>query len=250
MEVGFCHVNSYNSSLPLYPHPEHAQGFFEIVLQRNDSERMGDLLCASLMLDPSGQLAFDMYVKYIIDYGAQGPFSPRLQRIFISCAERIEFGTVSEAKKDKFVDLLNCLCIRIKDLENRTKWIGKLLEIITSPNQVFHLGILSWKLLTKPVIWDPWCFANSYSLDVTAFLLAAEEWDKLKCWIGVAWIAQADDPTFITQDLKGATATLFHHQPGAVQELMQWMEKWSKLQRREIPESFHQMYRQGCEEML
>ena len=250
LEVGFHHVNSYNSPLLLPPHPEHDQNFFEIVLQWGDSERIEDLLCASLMVDPSGQLTFNMYAKYIIDHGAKGPFSPRVQKIFISCAERINFGTLEEAKKERFVEVLNHLCIGVKDLGNRRQWITGLLEIIKSPNGVHKLAISSWELLTILAIQNSWIFGDVYSPDVTTSLLVAEEWDKFKCWIGVAWIVQADKPDNITEDLKHATAMLFHHQPGAVQKLLQWMKQWSEQGwRRKIPNSLHQIHQQACEEI-
>ena len=249
LELGFHHVNSYNSSLPLPPHPEHAQRFFEIVLQMGGSEGMENLLCASLMLDHSGQLAFDVYAKYIIDCRARGPFSPRMQKIFRSCAQRIDFGTLEEAKKEKFFEVLNHLCIGINDLRDREKCIAILLKIIKSPNGVHKLAISSWELLTDLAIQYPWRIEDVYSPGVTASLLVAEEWDKLKCWMAIAWIVQARSPGEITEDLKHATATLFHHQPGAVQKLMQWMEQWSKEWEREIPESLHQIHQQACEEI-
>ena len=211
---------------------------------------MEDLLCASLTLDPSGQLAFDMYDKYIIDHGARGPFSPRMQKVFISCVERIDFGTLEEAKKEKFVEVLNHLCVGIEDLGDGRKWITPLLKIIKSPNGAHKLSISSCELLTDLAIWDPWTFEDTYSPGVTASLLEAEEWDKLGCWVCVAWIAQARSPDDITEDLKHATAMLFHHRPGAVQKLMQWMKKWSEQwQGEEIPESLHQIHQQACEEI-
>ena len=67
----------------------------------------------------------------------------------------------------------------------------------------------------------------TYRPHVTGSLLEGQEWDKLECWLGVAWMLWVPYADETTEVLECAMTALFRQRPGSVQNFVQWMERWN-----------------------
>ena len=246
LEVGFRHLHSSDSwtSFSL-TRVQYHQELIDAILKSNNDEGITDLVYASYMVDRSRQLALDICANYIVDFrsGATGPFSSRLRKIFSACVELRGFNALEEVGKGRFVELLSRLHIGIEDVmapPASTIWTTILLETIQSPDGALHLPVHSWELLAE-LVTSGIPTGAEYSPGVTASLLEAREWDKLECWMGVVWMAWPPEPGDLAKDFKHTMTSLFHQRPGATQKLAQWMERWSKNCRRDLPESFQEI---------
>ena len=252
LEAGFRHLDPSNLWTFIYPtRSEYPQELINTVLECHDSEAVTDLIYASYIIDHSGQLALRICANYAVDLNRRGtePFSPRMRGIFSRCIESGGLVALEEMGEERFVGLLNRLHVGVEDVvvsSRLTAWTTILLEIIQSPEGARHLAIQSWELLAE-LTTSGISKSASYAPDVTAYLLEAQEWDKLEHWMGVVWMAWPPQPSNI---LEHTTALLFHRRPGAVQKLTEWMERWSKKCRRDVPEPFQQICKQAHEQAL
>ena len=255
LEVGFRRLDpprwwdSIDSTLSEYP-----QELIDTVLKSNDSEAVTDLIHASYLVDRSRRLALRICANYIVDLtrGASEPFSPKLRRIFSHCVESGDLVALAEVGEERFVELLNRLHIGIGDitpLHPYNQWVMTLLAITQSPEGARRLAIQHWELLAE-LTTSGWTTSVAHSPEVTAFLLEAEEWDKLECWMGFVWMACPQEPGDVAEDLERTTALLFHERPGAIQKLTQWMERRSKECNASVPESFQQICKQAHDSAL
>ena len=58
------------------------------------------------------------------------------------------------------------------------------------------------------------------------YLLEAQEWDALECWLSVVWMLWPPEAGE-TEDLERVMGLLFRQRPAAVQEPTESMERWS-----------------------
>jgi len=94
---------------------------------------------------------------------------------------------------------------------------------------------------------------------IMAFLINAQEWDKLERWMEFIWIVWPPGSGGMTEeDLERSMLSLFRQRPGAAQKLEWWMERRSqKLEQwknhyiqeraRDISESFRRFCRRAHE---
>jgi hypothetical protein len=75
-----------------------------------------------------------------------------------------------------------------------------------------------------------------YGDNITAFLVDAEEWDKLECWLDVVWMFYS--PKTPRKYLERAMRSLSQHRPNAIQRLQQWVERRCKVHEEPEPEPF------------
>ena len=247
LEVGFRHFRRRVPwVLPTSTSAEHHQEIFDAVLKSNDTEAVIDLMYASVLIDGSGGLGLSICTDYVLDLcsGATEPLPRELQEIFTICLGRIGPGAPEKVGKGRFVDLSNRFRIDIERLRGDSAWATAVLEIIQSPKDARNLAVQYWELLADFAV-PGYPLSATYSPDVTASLLKAEEWDKLECWMGFLWMVWPPEAGNMVEGLGDTTKLLFQQRPGAVHKLTQWMERWSRNHFTNVPESFKQI----CDEL-
>lgn len=251
LKFGFRHTpsSSRNFRGVNLTHTEHHRELVRIVFNSNDDEAIADLLHAFTI--PRKPTAFeaplDLCTGHILNLHERVmvPFSPRLRRYVLRSIESLGHRGFMEVDVERFVTLLNNLHANIEDVQIPEMWAPVLLEVMETSEAAQYLTIPSWELLVE-LKFTRWAEDVECSPRITDYLLASQQWDKLECWMGFAWMSlPAPDDT--RRGIERATVSLFHQRPGAVQKLTEWMERyWVKTYRTDVPESFQQI----CNEAL
>jgi hypothetical protein len=142
---------------------------------------------------------------------------------------------------------LNHLRISVEDIDSPHIWIPILVEIVQSAEGVQHLAVQVWGLLAELTTSCSRLFENwtTYNPLVTDFLLDAQEWEKLECWLGVVWTVWLPETGDVTENIKSATNLLFRQKPDAVGKLSRWIGRWSEKERKAIAMSFQEICEQA-----
>ena len=249
LEIGFHHLDHKISMyMRQLTHTEHHNKLADIIFGSGDSEAIADLLLAWTLgykYSSSGPLI--TCARHITLLLKQQPFPSRLRQVIIHSIEVIGYEGFREAGMEGFIALLDNLCIVAKDVGWWRWWTILLLDIIQSSGESQHLSHHYWDLLIELSIKESQYLRPhpTYNPEIITYLKDAQEWDKLECWMGVVWMVwpPKDDET-MEDDLKSGMQSLFHHQPGAIQKLQQWMGQWSEHSRLDVPK----LFRQICEE--
>ena len=139
--------------------------------------------------------------------------------------------------------------------ENRV-WTSLLMDVIRSPEGARRLPNQYWELLVEFAVSEPWWpqFGDTDALKITRSLIDVQEWGKLECWIGIAWMfsrsvwSSSSELTWITkEDFENSTLLLLRKRPGAAQRFEQWMEQWSKQHSSDGRTGFQTMLTQRSE---
>ena len=252
LEVGFRCFDVHKFWHPIdLNHTEHHQELAKTVFESGRSEAIEDLLCALTVFNEEkpGIKSFYACKQYIINIqnNIMGNLSPRQRRLVMYSIRFIGYGGFEEAESERFVALLNHLSIIVEEADSLAGWCSTLMEAAQSPQGHKHLAVQSWELLVKLTIpYSRRLRSTTYTPYITSSLLEAQEWEKLKCWIGVVWMVWPPETDSIPEEVKHAMQSLFHHLPGAVQQLTEWMEQWSKKYRADVPVSFQKICQQVC----
>ena len=253
LEIGFRHLDPFDRYITVnLTHVEHDQKLIDKVFAINKVEAIADLLQALTVRDTSGDFArisLGFCARHIVGLHntATEPFSPRLRRLVIRSVELLCREGFKEVEPGSFVELLNHLRIDIEDMDWPYDWTLILGETIQSTEGVRHLDIQVWELLVEVATSNSRTLAERivYDSHVTEFLLEAQEWEKLECWLGVVWMTWKPETDNMTEDLQDATKLLFRQKPDAIRKLMQWMERWSEDRNEAISETFQQICEQA-----
>jgi len=91
---------------------------------------------------------------------------------------------------DRFVGLLIGLRVRVEDVVGQVGWGVLLLDAVQTPGGLGQrLTLRYWELLVELVVSQvPQGPGHQAAVNVMTSLELAGEWDKLVCWMGVAWI--------------------------------------------------------------
>ena len=208
-------------------HTMHHRGLATVVFKSRNSEAISDLLHAWTMGSRYHEL-LGICTGYLVDLHDLAPFSSRLRQLVMRSVELIGYKRFEEVGVEGFVELLNHLRAGVKDIDDRfrLKWISLLLDTIRSPKGAQCLPDQYWELLVQLTILESEGAKHAtYSPQVTAFLLEAQEWVKLEYWVAIVWMAWPPETEETTEDLKRVMASLFHRRPGAFQKLTQWMQQ-------------------------
>ena len=254
LEIGFRHLDHTEQWIEAkLVHTEHHQKLAEIVFGKKDGEAIADLICAWT----SGSNSHDpyplpqIYARYLTGLGPQCQSSPRLRECVIYVVRFVADQPLEQAEAGELVGLLNDLQM-CGDMDTGLEWLKILLDVIQCSAKPQCLSHSYWELLLNhAAYWADYPGLRTYNPDVMTILEGSEEWDKLKCWIGVVWIMWPPGSGVTTEEeLKSVMLSLSHQNPDVIQELEKQMEqfhsKWSQV---EIPESFQQICKQAHDNM-
>ena len=248
LQIGFRHLNPQCDWIEArLVRTNHHQQMATVVFASGDSEAIGDLLQAWMPGDESHQLytSLGMCTEPLVGLRRLRPFSLRLRQLVMRAVGLIGYREFEQAGVEGFVGLLNDLDVNVEDTIDRVKWTWLLLDTVQSSEGIRHLPYSYWELLVDLAFLGPWGLQYSaYDPRFMAHLESAEEWDKLRCWVGVVWMAWPPEDNMLTEgDLKDAMLLLFRKQPDAIQKLEQWMEQRSNRSQY-TPESFQRICEQ------
>ena len=131
----------------------------------------------------------------------------------------------------RFVRLLNHLRIAFEDTVSRSEWVRLILETLRTSEGVQYLSHWYWELVVELAIFQSlWQMHGiTYNPQITAFLVEAQEWTKLECWIGTIWVLWPSETGGITEEDLGHLILLLSRQrPGLFKKLEEWMGRWSQ----------------------
>ena len=251
LELGFRQINPREGEIKAkLIHTEHHQKMANIVFSSRDGEAIADLLCAwtSRSSSYTRYPQLKICAEYLIDLHYLHPFSSRLRLYIIYVIELIGYQGFEQVRVEGLIGLLNDLQVCTKDMHSSFRWVGLLLDIIQSSENIQHLSLSYWEMLAGFVVyWSNWLEDNIYNPQIMISLQDANEWDKLKCWISVVWMVWPPEGGQTTEeDLGNVMLSLLHQQPGTLQKLKEQMEQWSKeWSENEVPESFKQICKQA-----
>ena len=257
LEIGFRHLDPQQSWI--FADLTHTEGHRELideVFKSGESEAIADLLCALTVADPPyipAHPLLDICARHIVDLqdGTTLPFSPRLRHLVIRSVELIGYKRFEEVGAERFFELLNHLHIRVGDMDYPPTWTSILLDAVQSSEGVRHLAVHSWELLVELITFFP---RESEDVvrgpHVANSLLETQGWDKLECWMGIVWMTLPLEVDDAGEGLNCPMASLFYRRPGAICKLTQWMERWCKVRRRDMPKSFERVCEWAHEEAL
>ena len=251
LEIGFRHLDSRRRRIVWLHlvHTEHHRGLVDVVFKSKKSEAIADLLHAWTVRGWSHGPADTLLgtcAGHLIDLHDLMPFSSRLRRLIIRAVGLIGYKRFDEVGVERFVKLLNHLCVGVEDVEDSFKWMSLLLDTIQSPHGTRQLSDQSWELLVDLTISKSEEIHVTYAPQVMGSLLESQEWDKLECWIGVVWMVWPPEARETTEGIKCAMVSLFRCRPGAAQKLTRWMKQWSEV-KGVVPECFERICKQAHE---
>ena len=254
LEIGFRHLDFQDPSTEVgLTHTEHHWELVDVVFRSQRSEVIADLLqawTAESKLSESAHALLGFCVGHFAGLQNLMPFPPRLRRLVIRSVELIDYKRFEGVGVERFIGLLNHLDVTAEDMDNWYKWGELLLETIQTSEGAQHLSHWCWELLVEVAISFPQLLRDEfvYSPQITTFLVEAQEWGKLKCWMATVWMIWPPGACGITEeDLDHPMMLLFREQPDAAQKLERWMERWSKTNDEGIPNSFQQICRHAQE---
>jgi len=257
LEIGFRHLDPQDSSIRSGYSLTCAKPYQEIedvAFGSQKSEAIADLLQAynrgALQYTSRGTLAERLVCLHNLV-----PFSPRLRQLVIRSVELLGYRQFEEVGVEKFIGLLNHLHVTVEDMDSwaewsnfRAEWLDLLLVTFQTSEGALRLSHWYWELLVELTIsWPPGLYRRvTYNSQITTFLAEAKEWSKLECWMGTVWVLWPPGANEKTEeDLGHSIPLLFRKRPGAFEKLKQWMEQWSRINHREIPESFQRICEQA-----
>ena len=256
LEIGFRHLDPRPQCIEaILTHTEHHKGLADVVLKSQESEVIADLLHAwtaeNVSHEPARALLCSC-IGHLVGLHNLVSFPPRLRRLVIRSVEVIGYKGFEGVGVERFVGLLNFLHVTVKDINHEFRWPRLLLDTIQTSEGTRRLSHSYWELLVELAISLPPYLRDelAYSSQIMRLLTEAQECNKLECWIGIVWMLWPLGAGGMTEgDLGHSVLHLFRQQPGAVQKLEQWMERWSQSDSGDIPESFKRICKQAHETM-
>ena len=251
LEIGFRQLDPKHPQIPAeLTHTKHHRRMADIVFESGDEEVIADLLHARTSRSGSHKppSSLNACARHIVGLR---PSSPRLRRLTIRAVGLIGYQRFAQVGMEGFFELLNQLGAGVEDMDGNEGWTTFLLDTIQSSEDVQHLSLPYWELLTELLILESQRLeAVAWSPRIMASLEGNQEWDqergKLECWMGIVWMAWPPETGSTAEgEVRDATLSLFRQRPGAAQKLEEWMERWSERSGKAVPESF----RQVCEQV-
>ena len=246
LEIGFRHLDPQDWSTPrTLTHPEHHVEVADVVFGTQNSESIADLLHA-WNIGRSPYISLGTCTERLVCLHDLVPFSPRLRQLLIRSVELIGYGEFERVGVARLVGLLDYLHIGRWDVMHSDRWSSFLLDTLRTSEGIQLLSHWYWELLVEfAITWPP---EVTYNPQIMTSLVEAQEWRKLECWIATVWIAWPPEADGITEeDLGSSTLLLFQQRPGAFRKLEQWMEEWSQIHDKNIPEAFQRICKQAPE---
>ena len=250
LEIGFRHLDPQDRyTVPTLTHTEYHPEMVDVVFGSQKSEAIADLLHAWTVGYPLF-ISLGTCTERLACLHNLVPFSSRLRRLVRRSIELIRYEGFERVGVERLVELLNHLHVTVEDMNYQSEWLRLLLGTLQTSEGTQLLSHWYWELLVELVIsWSLWLRHEvTYNPQVMKFLAEAHEWSKLECWIGTVWVLWSPEADGITEeDLGRWILLLFRQRPGAFEKLEQWMERWSRINDKNIPESFQRFCGQAQE---
>ena len=246
LEIGFRHLSPQDWFTPYtLTHTQHHMEMVDVVFGSQKSEAIADLLHAWNIGD-SPYISLGACTERLVCLHNLVSFSPRLRELVIHSVGVISYGGFERLGVATLVELLDYLHIERWDVLPSNRWSSLLLDTLRTPEVIQLLSHCYWELLVACVIVQP--PDVTYNPQIMTSLVEAQEWSKLECWIATVWIAWPPEADGITEeDLGRSTLLLFRQRSGAFRKLEQWMEDWSQIWDKDIPEAFQRICKQALE---
>ena len=250
LKIGFRHLDVRSPYIRAWlTHTEYHRELADVVFKSRKSEVIADLLHAWTTRDYSLQPAHTLLgicTGNLVSLQDLVPFSSRLRQLVIRSVELIGYKGFEGVGAEGFIKLLNHLQVTVTDMDQKDKWAKLLLDILQSSEGAQSLSHWFWELLVDIApSWSGWLRCRlpvPYNPRITTFLVEAQEWDKLECWMGTVWMVwPPGGDGIIGEDLDHLMLLLFRQRPGTAQKLERWMERWSQECGEDIPKSFRRI---------
>ena len=245
LEIGFRRLDANGPSIGVFlTHTEHHKGLADVVFESQKSKAIADLLrawTAGGHSFGSAHLLLSDCAKHLIGLHSLVPFSSRLRRLVIRSVEVIGYQPFEGVGVERFIQLLDLLCVTVDDMDNKDEWALLLLDVIRSSRGARYLSHWYWELTAELAVSESrWLrLGPTNGQKIMESLRDAQEWSNLECWMATVWMLSPPEAGAMTEeDLDHSMVLLFRKQPDAAQELKRWMERWSQESKKDIPESF------------
>jgi len=249
LEIAFRHLDPQGwDTVPMLIHTENHLEMVDIVFNRRNSNEIADLL-HSWTIGYSLNIPRNTCAERLVHLRDLVPFCSRLRRLVIRSVELVGYEGFEGVGMERLVELLNHLHVAVEDMVQPYPWVTILMGILQPSEGIRLLSHWYWEVLVELAISQPWLLDEvTYNPRTMIFLSEAQEWNKLECWIGTVWILWPPEADGITEeDISCPMLLLFRQRPGALQNLEQWMERWSQIHDKSIPESFQRICKQAQE---
>ena len=243
LEIGFRHLGSQDRYIGL-THTEHHGELVDVVFKSRESETIADLLHALTADGPYNAPASPLLrfcTERLVGLQDLVPSSPRLRRLVIRFVELVGCKGFERVGVDRLVGLLDHLHVTVEDVDETNKWARILLDVLQTSEGPRRLSHRYWELLVEIAISLPQWMEDglTYNPRITTFLVEAQEWNKLECWMGTVWVVWPPGIGGIARkDLERLMVLLSRQRPGATEKLEQWMERWGRSPFNKVPDSF------------
>ena len=245
LQIGFRHQDPEREWVESgLGHTRHHESMVDIVFGSQQDEIIADFLHAwtseGNYHEPHTSLI--LCAKHLVDL-PNTYSSPRLRRLVVRSVGLIGHQGIEEVGAESFVGLLNRLRVCVDDVDPRSAWMDLLLGVIGSPEGKDHLSYSYWEFMLElgPSHHGPSLDLDHYNPRITTSLQAAQEWDKLACWICVVWLKWSLYSDMLSRNLEYAMSLLFHQRPDSITKLEEWMERSEN----DIPTGFRRIFEQG-----
>jgi hypothetical protein len=254
LKIGFRHLDSWRGRVPVaLAHTEHHRRLVDVVFEMRRSEAIADLLRAwSLNGNFSGpdSTLVSTCIERLVSVHNLVTSSPILRRsvLYFIQASYYSFGGTG-AKE--LIELLGHLRVGAEEIEDKPRWRSLLSDMVRSSEGAKHLPCRYWKLLLELLI--PGRRALVFTVtdisNIAESLIDAQEWEKLECWIGIAWMRYEPPGRggVAEKDLEDWMVTLFWKLRTDAETLKGWMERWNQQSGALIPEPFERTCKRAYE---
>ena len=238
LELGFRHLNTRGSTAHIkLTHGEHHRELVDVVFKSQKSEVIADFLralTAGYSLPEQAGEVVGICIGHLVDCHKLVPFLPRLRLLVIRFIGLTGYKGFEGVRVEKLIGMLDHLHVTIEEMDDTDidEWSSLLLAVIRSSEAPQRLSDWYWERSVELAAlgWTPE-FGDTQVLKIAESLIDAEEWGKLECWIGIAWMYSGFGRTS-QEELEPPTLLLLRRRPGAVQKLEQWIEKRDRCRAR------------------
>lgn len=250
LQIGFCHQDPQQQQLGSgLIHPRYHESMVDVVFGSQQDEVIADFLyfwtSGIFHITPHTSLA--MCARHLADLPNLSSASPRLRRLVVRTIGLIGYQGFEKVGVESFIGLLDRLDVSVNDVDSKSKWTILLLGVIKSPEARDRLSYSYWELLLElcPSSRLEFPRAPDYDPHIMTSLHAAQEWDKLACWICVVWVEWPPYAKRLSRDLGRVMLSLFRQRPDSLQKFEEWWERKRKC----IPVAFQRIYERGLLEV-
>jgi hypothetical protein len=176
LEVGFRHCDVRDRHIPVVlAHTKHHLEMVDTIFKSQKTKAIADLLyvwIAGGSYKAPTHALLSLCIEHIMGLHDLIPSSPRLRSLVVRSIELMGYAGFERVGTERFIQMLDHLCVTLEDMDGKSLWLQLLLETIQTPEGVQLLPHQYWELLVEVAVSETPLYGRgtAYNPRVTTFL--------------------------------------------------------------------------------